>query len=128
MSPVSVQQNKTPVTETISDTNKAQEQELATLKEELAAQEALWARECKWKKPAEEEQRKTADSLRRAKESLRKGHQAYDRSKEEKDKLRALAEVEIERLKEELQQQKDREDRARRMINLEAETKNRRRL
>ena len=86
------------------------------------------AREREQKKAAEEEQRKAAENLRKVEDNLRKGHQAYDRSKEEKDKLRALAEVEIERLKEELQQQKDREDRARRMINLEAETKNRRRL
>ena len=54
---------------------------------------------------------------------MRKGHQAYDWLKEEKekllqekDKLRRLTEVEIERLKEELRQQKDRVDRARRLI------------
>ena len=94
------------------------------LKEELAAQEALRAREREWKKEAEEEQRKTADSLCRPKESLRKGHQAYDRLKEEnekllqeKGKLQRSAEVEIERLKEELWQQKDHENRARRLIN-----------
>ena len=40
VAPVRVQLNKTPVTEIVSDTNKAQEQELATRKEELAAQEA----------------------------------------------------------------------------------------
>ena len=36
---------------------------------------------------------------------------------QEKDKLQRSTEVEIERLKEELQEQKDREDRARRQIN-----------
>ena len=122
--PTTVHNNTTPVTETIPDTITAQAQELAVLKEDLAAQEALRARERELKMAAEEEQRKTADNLRRAEESLRKGHQAYDRLKEEKekvlqekDKLRRMAETEIERLKEELRQQKDREDRARRQIN-----------
>ena len=63
VAPVSVQNNKTPVTETVPDTNKAQEQELATLKEELEAQEALRAREREGKKAAEEEQKKLAESL-----------------------------------------------------------------
>ena len=36
---------------------------------------------------------------------------------QEKDKLRRMAETEIERLKEELHQQKDREDCARRQLN-----------
>ena len=36
---------------------------------------------------------------------------------QEKEKLRRMAQTEIERLKEELRQQKDREDRARRQIN-----------
>ena len=40
VAPVSVQNNETPVTETVPDTNKAHEQELAQLKEDLAAQEA----------------------------------------------------------------------------------------
>ena len=84
---VSVQQNKTSVTEIVPDTNKAQELELTTLKKELAAQEALRAREREWKKVEEEKQRKTAESLRQVEESLRKGHQAYDRLKEEKDKV-----------------------------------------
>ena len=56
-----------------------QAQELVVLKEDLAAQEALQARE--------REQRKTADNLRRTEESLRKGHQANDRLKEEKEKV-----------------------------------------
>ena len=77
--------NKTPVTETIPDTIAAQAQELVVLKEDLAAQEALRARERELKMAAEEEQRKIADNLRQAEESLRKGHQAYDRLKEEKE-------------------------------------------
>ena len=36
---------------------------------------------------------------------------------QEKDKLRRMAETELEQLKEELRQQKDREDRARRQLN-----------
>ena len=80
VAPMSVQTNKTPVTKTVPNTNKAQEQELITLKEELEAQEALRAREHEGKKAAEEEQKKLA-------ESLQKGHQAYDRLKEEKEKL-----------------------------------------
>ena len=122
--PATVHNNTTPVPGTNPDIITAQAQELAVLKEDLAAQEALRARERELKMAAEEEQRKTADNLRRAEESLRKGHQAYDRLKEEKekvlqekDKLRRMAETEIERLKEELRQQKDREDRARRQIN-----------
>ena len=62
------------------------------------------------KKMAEEEQRKTTDNLCRVKKSFRKGHQAYDQLKEEKekvlqekDKLRRSTKVEIGRLKEELQ-------------------------
>ena len=98
------------MTEAVLDTNKTQAQELATLQEDLAAQEALWAKERELKKMAEEEQRKTTDSLCRVKKSLRKGHQAYDQLKEEKekvlqekDKLRRSTKVEIGRLKEELQ-------------------------
>ena len=122
--PTTVHSDKTPVTEPVPDIVTAQAKELAELKEELAAQEALRTRECDLKKVAEEEQRKTAENLRRAEENLRKGHQAYDRLKEEKekvlqekDKLRRMADTEIERLKEELHQQKDREDRARRQLN-----------
>jgi chromosome segregation ATPase len=133
VTPVSVQNketdrpvhtNKTPATETVPARDAAQAQELAELRDELAAQEALRSRERELKTAAEAELKKTAENLRRAEESLRKGHQAYDRLKEEKDKvlqekdkLRKTAETEIERLKEELRQQKDREDRARRQIN-----------
>ena len=87
VAPVNEQTNKMPVTEIALDAHKAQEQELATLREELAAQEALRARERDLKKAAEEEQWKMAENLRRAEDNLRKGHQAYDRLKEEKDKL-----------------------------------------
>ena len=111
VAPVNVQNNITPVTEVVPNINKAQAQELAILKEDLAAQEALRARERDLKKAAEEEQRETTRSLRRAEESLRKGHQACDRIEEEKenllqeqDKLQKSAEVEINRLKEELGQ------------------------
>ena len=107
--PVTIQNNKTLVIEAVPDTNKAHTQELAILKEDLAAQEALRAKERELKKVAEEEQRKTTDNLRQAEECLRKGHEAYDWLKEEKekllqekDKLRRSAEVEIEWLKEEL--------------------------
>ena len=124
VAPVTRQNDQTLVTAVDPDTYESSAQELATLREDLAAQEALRARERELKKAAEEEQRRTADSLRRTEESLRRGHQAYDRLKEEKDKLlqekeklRRMEEVEIEHLKEELRQQKDREDRARRLIN-----------
>ena len=60
--------------ETIPDTIAAQAQELVILKEDLAAQEALRAKESELKMAAEEEQRKTVDNLRRAEESLWKGH------------------------------------------------------
>ena len=50
-------------TKTVSDIVVAQAHELAVLKEELAAQEALRARERDLKKTAEEEQRRTADNL-----------------------------------------------------------------
>jgi hypothetical protein len=55
-----------------------QAQELAELRDELAAQEVLRSHERDLKKAAEEELRKTAENLRRAKENLRKGHHAYD--------------------------------------------------
>jgi hypothetical protein len=119
-----VHSNKTPATETVPERNAAQAQELADLRDELAAQEALRNRERELKTAAEAELKKTAEKLRQAEESLRKGHQAYDRLKEEKekmlhekDKLRRTAETEVERLKEELRQQKDREDRNWRQIN-----------
>ena len=51
-----VQTNKTPVTEVVPNTNTEQAQELVVLKEDLAAQEALRARERELKKAAEEEQ------------------------------------------------------------------------
>ena len=61
---------------------------------------------------------------RRIEESLRKSHANNDRLKDEreklqqeKDKLRRQAEVGIERLKEELRQQKDRDDRWRGQVN-----------
>ena len=119
-----VHSNQTPATETVPERNAAQAQELADLKDELAAQEALRSRERELKTAAEAELKKTAENLRRAEESLRKGHQAYDRLKEEKEKmlqekerLRRNAETEVERLKEELRQVKDREDRNHRQIN-----------
>ena len=56
--------------ETILDTIAAQAQGLAILKEELAAQEALRARERELKMAVEEEQQKTANNLRRAEEKL----------------------------------------------------------
>ena len=121
---IPVHSNKTPVTESAPDVVAAQAKELAELKEELTAQEALRTREPDLKKAVKEEQQKTIENLRRAEENLRKGHLAYDRLKEEKekvlqekDKLRRMADTEIERLKEELHQQKDREDRARRQLN-----------
>ena len=82
MAPVSVRNNEKPttvhinkpVTKTVPDTIAAQAQELVILKEDLAAQEALRAKESELKMAAEEEQRKTVDNLRRAEESLWKGH------------------------------------------------------
>ena len=74
MAPVSVQINKMLVIETVSKTNKAQEQELAKCKEDLVSQEALRSREQELKKVAEEEQWKTVENVQRAEESLRKGH------------------------------------------------------
>ena len=84
---IPVHSNKTPVMESAPDVVAAQAKELAELKEELAAQEALRTREKELKKAVEEEQRKTAENLRRAEENLRKGHIAFDRLKEEKEKL-----------------------------------------
>ena len=68
--PITVHSNKTPVTESVPDIVAAQAKELAELKEELAAQEALRTRERDLKKAVEEEQRKTAENLRRAEENL----------------------------------------------------------
>ena len=82
-----VHSNKTPVTESVPDAVAAQGKELSELKEELAAQEALRTRERELKKAVEEEQRKTVENLRRAEENLRKGHMAFDRLKEEKEKV-----------------------------------------
>ena len=56
-----VHSNKTPVMESVPDVVAAQAKELAELKEELAAQEALRTRERELKKAIEEEQRKTTE-------------------------------------------------------------------
>ena len=56
-----VHSNKTPVTELVPDVVAAHAKELAELKEELAAQEALRTRERELKKAVEEEQRKTTE-------------------------------------------------------------------
>ena len=106
---VNEQVNNVPVASIAPDTTKGQEQELATLEEEIEAQEAMRARERELKKAMEEEQRKAAENLRKVEDNLWKIHQANDWLKEEKEKLlqekeklRRSAEVEIERLKEEL--------------------------
>ena len=116
--PTTVHSDKTLVTESVTNIVAAQAKELAELKKN-------WPHKKRdLKKAAEEEQRKTAENLRREEENLQKGHQAYDRLKEEKekvlqekDKLRRMAETKIERLKEELHQQKDWEDRTHRQLN-----------
>ena len=90
---------------------------IKTLREELAAQDAL--------REKEREQRKLAENeRRRMEEGLRKSHANNDRLKEERDKLHQEkdrlcwhAETEIERLKEELRQQKDWDDRLRAQVN-----------
>ena len=94
-----------------------QAQEILTLKDELAAEDALREKEREQKKTVKEERR-------RIEENLRKSHAKNDRLKEErkkllqdKDKLRRMAKAEIARLKEELWQQKDREDWTRSEIN-----------
>ena len=71
--PPTIHINKIPVMETVPDTVTAQAQELVVLKEELTAQEALRASKRDLKRVAEEEQWKTADSLRQAEENLQKG-------------------------------------------------------
>ena len=55
---MNVQINNTPVAPTASDTSNVWEQEFSTLKEELAAQDALRAREREQKKAMEEEKQK----------------------------------------------------------------------
>ena len=93
-----------------------QAQELVALRGELAAQEVL--------RRNEREQKKTVEEQRRMEENLRKSQANNDRLKEEREKLlkdkdniRWQAETGIEWLKEELQQQKHREDRMRSQIN-----------
>ena len=73
------------------------EKEISTLMEELAAHEALRERERAQKQTTEEEKQ-------RLEENLRKSHAHNDRLKEErenllheKDKLRRMVEIEIER-------------------------------
>ena len=85
VAPVSVQTKRMMVPETTPNTTKAQEQELATLKEELAAHEALRAREQELKKAAEEEQRKVVESLQKDEQNFRKSYQMNDRLKEERE-------------------------------------------
>ena len=106
-----------PVREEALQTDTETAEVIKTLREELAAQEAL--------REKEKEQRRLAeDDRRRIEEGLRKSHANNDRLKEERDKLqqekdrlRRHAETEIERLKEELRQQKDRDDRLRAQVN-----------
>ena len=87
-----------PATATL-ETGTESPQEIKTVREELAAQEALREKEREQRKLAKEERR-------RIEESLLKSHANNDRLKEEreklqqeKDKLHRQAEIEIERLK-----------------------------
>ena len=68
--PITVHSSKTPVTESVPDIVAVQAKELAELKEELVAQEALCTQERDLKKAVEEEQQKTAENLRREEENL----------------------------------------------------------
>ena len=102
MVPVNELINNTSVAPTTVDTSNGHERELSTLREELAAQEALRAGEWEQKKVAEEEKPKIE-------ENIRKTHQLNDRLKEEKEKLlqekyklRRSTEVKMQWLKEEL--------------------------
>ena len=69
-----------PVVSTTQEKDAEREKEISTLREELAAQEALWERERAQKQTSEEEKR-------RLEENLRKSHANNNRLKEEREKL-----------------------------------------
>ena len=85
------------------DTIITREQELSTLREELEAQEALRTKEREQKKATEEEKRKIEKKLRKSQQLTDQLKEDKEKLLQEKDKVRRSAEVEIERLKEELQ-------------------------
>ena len=90
---------------------------IATLREELKAQEALREKEREQRKLAEEERRRMEESLRKSQDNNDRLREEKDKMQHEKDRLRRHAETKIECLKEELRQQKDRDDQLRAQVN-----------
>ena len=83
---------------------------IATLREEFKAQEALREKEREQRKLVEEERQRMEESLRKSQANNDRLREEKDKLQQEKDRLRRHAETEIELLKEELRQQKDRDD------------------
>ena len=80
------------------------EKVIATLREELRAQEALREKEREQRKLAEEDRRRMEEGLRKGQANNDRLSEEKDKLQKEKDRLRRHAEQEIERLQEELRQ------------------------
>ena len=96
---------------------------MVTVKEELAAQEALRERERQHKKTV---WRKTKNGRKSSEESLANNDRLKEQQEkllQEKDKLWRITGTEIERLKEKIRQQKEREDRTQSQINWQLKQK-----
>jgi hypothetical protein len=104
-------------TEEALQTGPETEKLIATLKEELEAQEALRENERKQRKLVEDDRRRMEEGLRRSKATNDRLQEENGKLQKEKDRLRRRVEQEIERLQEELRQQKDRDDRLRAQAN-----------
>ena len=106
-----------PEMEEALQTGPETEKLIATLKEELQAQEALREKEREQRKLVEDDRRRMEEGLRRSKATNNRLQDEKDKLQKEKDRLRRRAEQEIERLQEEIRQQKDRDDRLRAQAN-----------
>ena len=93
------------------------EKVIATLREELRAQEVLREKEREQRKLAEEDRRRMEEGLRKGQANNDRLGEEKDKLQKEKERLRRHVEQEIERLPEELRQQKDRDDRLRAQVN-----------
>ena len=91
-----------PVANTTLVNNFEREQDLSTLKEELATRKALRDKEREQKKAVKEEKRRVEDALWKNQANNDRMKQEHEKLLQEKDKLRRSVEAEIERLKEEL--------------------------
>ena len=92
---------------------KIREQEIESSKEDISAQAVVIEKEKQLQQVAEEEKPKMDEGLRWVQGSPGQLKDKKEPIHQEKEKLKRMAETKIERLKEEVWQQKDQDDRLR---------------